>query len=338
MSAGSCCWGTVLTARKHLVAAACSYVAAYEQLLLLLLPPAAPVFAAGSSLMIYPRVLYRDNLVDANPNEPSSIGGGVLYPGISARNREEDPFAVLGNREARSAEIFVTYDPTGATPFYHWDNDMRENAAFAFNVGANYTEYPSFTDSELFFFDDGVVSFNAPFGVGLPEEEVWKVSNRMVFNTGRNMKIISNLLAGWQQSTGDPDGGTRKFYEADGKFIYDKKHIFSGYFKKDAWGPYDFHRQFNITYPEQYKLEYALLLDEHRDEDASSKIGVRALYRTLAIRLTKQLQKKKKSTLLATAGGKPRTRVGRSTEASPSTPAAPWSLRPKEKTAPSEVG
>ena len=29
---------------------------------------------------------------------------------------------------------------------------------------------------------------------------------------------------------------------------------------KDKWGPYDFYRQFNLTYPEQYKLDYAFLL------------------------------------------------------------------------------
>jgi beta-galactosidase len=229
--------------------------------------------------MIYPRFLYRDNLVDANPNQQSSIVGGVLNPGLSPRNREDDPFAVLGNREARSTEIFLTYDPTGATPFYKWDNDTREDAALAFNIGANYTQYPSATDSYLFFYDEG--GFNAPFGVGLPEEDVWKISSKIVVNPRSNLKIITRLLAGYQQSSGDPTGGTREFYEAEGKFIVDRKHIFSGYFKKNAWGPYDFHEQFNLTYPEQYNLEYALLLDERRNEDTSSKVGVRAFYRTL---------------------------------------------------------
>ncbi len=226
--------------------------------------------------MIYPRFLYRDNLEDANPLFDPVVGGD---PGISPRNREDDPFAVLDNREARSAEIFLTYDPTPATFFYHWDNDRRENAAFAFNIGANYTEYPTPTDSYLFFFDEG--GFNAPFGQGLPAEDIWKVSNRMVFNTHRDFKLITNLVAGQQQSTGDPNGGAREFYEADAKFIFNRKHILSGYFKKDAWGPYDFHRQFNVTYPEQYKLDYSLLLDQRLDEDESSKIGIRALYRTL---------------------------------------------------------
>lgn len=232
------------------------------------------------NLMIFPRFLIRDNLVDANPFIPAEIdsGGTILFPGVSPRDRDDDPFAVLGNRQAKSAELFVTYDPTGATPFYAWDNDRREDAGFAFNLGANYTQYPTATDSNQFFFEPA--GANASFGVGLPREDVWRISTRMVFNPNRSAKVILNLLTGFDQSTGDPTGGTRKFYEAGAKAILFDRHIISGYFKKDAWGPYDFYRQFNITFPEQYKLDYSILLDQRRDELLSTKIGIRALYRT----------------------------------------------------------
>ncbi len=228
--------------------------------------------------MFFPRVLYRDNLVHANPFVPPSIEpGGVLRPGILPRDTDADPFAVLGNREARSAELFVTYDPTGATPFYQWDNDYREDAGFAFNVGANYTSYPTPTDANLFFFDEGGI--NASFGQGLPSEDVWTVSSRMVFNRP-NARYITTIIRGFDQSTGDPNGGTRDFYELHGKAVWNRKHVLSGYFKKDAWGPYDFQRQFNVTFPEQYKLDYSLLLDQRMDDRYSTKIGVRALFRT----------------------------------------------------------
>ncbi len=229
--------------------------------------------------MVFPRVLVRNNLVDANPIIPTGIDDGILNPGLSPRNRDDDPFAVLGNREARSGELFVTWDPTGATPFYAWDNDWREDAAFAFNVGANYTEYPTATDSHLFFFEEG--GFNGAFGVGLPAEDVWQVSSRMVFNPSNYARYIANFSVGFLQATGAPEGGTRKFYEMAGKAVLGRKHIISGYVKKDAWGPYDFHRQFNITYPEQVKLDYSVLLDSRRDELNSTKVGVRALYRSL---------------------------------------------------------
>jgi len=235
------------------------------------------------SLMIYPRVMYRDNLVHANPYIPPSISGGVLNPGTSPRDTDSDPFAVLGNREARSAEVYATWDPTGVTPFYDWDNDWREDAKFAMNFGGNYTEYPTFTDANLFFFVP--TESNASFGRGLPREDVWSMSSRMVFNPNRNAKYIVKLIRGFDQSTGEPDGGTRDFFELHAKAVLNRRHIISGYFKKDAWGPYDFYRQFNVTFPEQFKIDYSILLGgtalgSVADEDRATKIGIRALYRS----------------------------------------------------------
>jgi hypothetical protein len=228
---------------------------------------------------VFPRYLWRDNLVDANPLVDADTVGGILNPGVTPRDRDSDPFAVLGNREARAYELFVTYDPTGATPFYQWDNDWREDSKLAFNVGLNYTEFPTATDSYQFFF--APTGTNPAFGVGLPAEDIWEISNRIVYNPNNQMRFISRLERGFLQSTGDPTGGTRKFWKFDGKFIYKDRHIFTGYFKKDAWGPYDFQRQFNITFPEQYKLDYRYLLDQKKSEKNSSQIGIRALWRTI---------------------------------------------------------
>lgn len=242
------------------------------------------VFEAGSMInfgnwMAFPRIFYRDNLVHANPFVESSIqAGGILNPGILPRDRDSDPFAVLDNREARAAELFITYDPTGATPFYQWDNDWREDAGFAFNVGANYTSYPTATDANLFFFPEE--SINASFGRGLPAEDVWTVSSRMVFNPSPTSRYIATVIRGFNQSTGDPEGGTRDYYELHGKAVWHGKHVLSTYFKKDAWGPYDFHRQFNVTFPEQYKLDYTMILDQGLDERFATQIGIRGLLRT----------------------------------------------------------
>ena len=239
----------------------------------------AGVMMNFGNFMVFPRILYREQLEDANPSIPPGIDGGILFPGLGPRNRDDDPFAVLDNREARAAELMVTWDPTPETPFYAWDNDMRENAGAAFNIGANYTRYPYPTDAYLFFFEEG--GRNAAFGAGLPADEVWSLSSRIVLNPTVNARYIANLLLGSQQSTGNPEGGSREFYELSGKMVLGKRHIVSGYFKKDAWGPYDFHRQFNVTFPEQYMLDYSYLLDSRRDEKQSTEIGIRALYRSL---------------------------------------------------------
>ncbi|MCC5793291.1 MAG: hypothetical protein JJT85_00970 [Chromatiales bacterium] len=242
----------------------------------------AGVMLNFGNFMLFPRILYRDNLVDANPNIQADIGGPgntTLFPGLQVRNREKDPFAVLGNREARAAEIFLTYDPTPETFFYAWDNDMREDARLAYNIGLNVTRYPTATDAFQFFFEEGGI--NAPFGAGLPKETVWTASSRVVFNPTVNARYIANLLVGRDQSTGDPEGGTRRFYEVAGKAVLGGRHILSGHFKLDAWGPYDFHRQFNLTYPKQLKLDYSILLDQNRDPLRSTQIGIRGEYRTL---------------------------------------------------------
>ena len=237
------------------------------------------------NLMVFPRFMYRDNLVHANPFIPPSISpDGTLNPGLTPRNRDEDPFAVLGNREARSAELFFTWDPTGATPFYDWDNEWREDAKFAFNFGGTYTEYPTATDAYLFFFEPAGV--NASFGQGLPAEEVWSLSSRLVFNPNQRSRYIFRLVKGFDQSTGNPEGGTRDFFELHGKALLNRKHLISGYFMKDNWGPYDFYRQFNLTYPEQYKIDYAYLLGSpgalgsRMDEERATRIGIRAILRT----------------------------------------------------------
>jgi hypothetical protein len=56
---------------------------------------------------------------------------------------------------------------------------------------------------------------------------------------------------------------------------------------KDAWGPYDFYRQFNVTYPDQVKLDYSILLGGNagsfvsaQSENEATRIGIRALYRS----------------------------------------------------------
>ena len=234
--------------------------------------------------IIFPRVLWRENLEDANPIIDPVTTGTELFPGLNPRNRGDDPFAVLDNREALSGEIFFTYDPTPLTDFYHWDNDNREDAPFAMNIGFNYTEYSTPTDSYQFFYQEG--NFNAAFGQGLVEKDVWKAISRIVINTESDMKFVNHLEAGFQQSDGGA-GSTRKYYSLEFDIDVRDRHTLAGYIKKDQWGPYDFFRQFNVTYPWQFKLDYMYklhhLLQKYVADrlGRSAGIGVMGLYKTL---------------------------------------------------------
>ena len=226
-----------------------------------------------------PRGLYRKNLIDSNPNIDAYSNGTTFFPGLTPRNRDKDPFAVLDNRETMSGEFFVTYDPTPASYFYTWDSDKREDAKFACSIGGNFTRYETVSDANLFFYQAGKT--NAPFGSGLPAEDVWLAKGKFVMNPNTNLKIISNLEAGKQQASGNPNGDPAEYYSLDAKFVINKMHYISGYAKKDAWGPLDWYRQFNITFPYQFMLDYSVLIDNILDETISSRLGVRSLFRSL---------------------------------------------------------
>lgn len=226
----------------------------------------------------FPRFLYRENIVDANPLiEPTTVGT-TLNRGIDPRNRDDDPFAVLDNREAKSLELIFTYDPTPASNFYAWNVDTTEDAPFAFNVGLTGTSYGTATDAELFFFEPA--GANASFGEGLEEEDIWLLKSKMIFNPNRGLKIVTDYEMGTKQSTGLP-GDSVDFYSLSGKTIFNKKNIYGGSVGIDDFGPYDFQRQFNVVYPLQLELEYARLLDKNANELTSSKIGIKLFYREL---------------------------------------------------------
>lgn len=231
-----------------------------------------------------PRFFNRTNLVDANPTIAATTTITVLRPGIATRNSDDDPFAVLGNRDAQSLEFYLTYDNTPETYFYDWDNDFRENAAFAYNVGLTYTEYNKAADSELFFHKES--NTNAPFGEGLPAADVWLLKSKMVFNTSSRLKAIINLEAGKQQSSGQvsKNGTVLKpveYESVEGKFVFKQQDIISGKIVNNGWGPHDFERQFNTTYPRQYEAKYVRLLDKGKTEKNSSKFTIKFLHRTL---------------------------------------------------------
>ncbi len=237
----------------------------------------AGIMLYSNPYMLYPRILYRENLVDSNPLIAPVTVGPNLSNGIDPRNRDEDPFAVLDNREASSAEVFFTYDPTPGSWFYDWDIDMKEDAPFAFNIGLTGTRYGTDTDANQFF-ENGV---NNSFGAGLAEEDVWLIKSKMIFNPRPGLRTILNLYTGTKQSSGKPGEETLEFFSIDGKMIVDQKHIYGADIKVDDFGPYDFQEQFNLVYPLQVKFEYARLLDQLLSEERSSRWGVKFFYREL---------------------------------------------------------
>lgn len=196
-------------------------------------------------LQIAPKILYRKPLVGPNPIIEGYVStNGLIYPGIKPRNILDDPFAVTDNREAAIYEVVFTYDPTGANWFYNWDNDEREDATLAFDLVINYASYPTYTDAYTYVKSDGKTY---AFTKGLPPADVWTVASRIVSNPFSDWKIIARIETGKGQSRGEDDRLVN-FYGLNLTTAY-KRLFLKSYVKKDMWGPYEYFRQFNLTYP-----------------------------------------------------------------------------------------
>ncbi len=227
---------------------------------------------------IYLKYLNREPLVPANPMIEGYVVSNRIYPDVRPRNPIDDPFAVIGNRKAQIFEAVVVYEPTGATWFFDWDNDVKEDAKIAASVAFNYAMYPTKTDSGTYNNNGDTV----PFGFGLPAANVWSVASRIVSNPIKDLKILANLSAGLQQSSG---GATNLVQYYSGNVVVGYKGIrFAGTVKKDAWGgngAYDWYRQWNLVYPWQFGADLSYVFARNVFTPGASRIGLKAQMVTL---------------------------------------------------------
>lgn len=193
------------------------------------------------------------------------------------RNILDDPFAVRGNRETVAGELLITYDPTPATWMYEWDNDRAEDAKFAISAGVVFRHLPTVQDAAI-----GILANRNLFAFpgSAPAQDLWEANIRTVSKLNPDFGIIANIFMGNGQANGS-DARTINRFGADVRTIY-KKMKFSAIAKFNDWGPFDYHRDFNLTFPMQLiadistevgKPDWFLL--------PGTKIGLRATYRTL---------------------------------------------------------
>ena len=224
----------------------------------------------GGKFQIAPNFMYQKPLIEAMPN-------GVDAPG-RLRNFVDDPFVVRGgNREMTAGEILFTYDPTPATYMYEFNNDMVEDAKFAMNLGFVYRSLPTTQDAAIGFLAN---RSSFAFAKSAPAQDLWEVNSRIVSKINPSFGFITNLYYGTGQANGDSE---RLIYRAgaDLRMIYNKMKI-TGMVKVNDWGPFDYHRDFNLTFPMQ------LMLDASTSVGKPSwfilpdtKVGIRGTWRSL---------------------------------------------------------
>jgi len=220
-------------------------------------------------IQIAPNFLWQKPLVDPMPND-------VRGPG-RLRNIQADPFAVRINRETIAGELLITYDPTPGTWMYDWDNDRSEDAKFAVSAGFVYRHLPTTQDAAIGFLDNRT-SF--PFDQSAPARDLWESNIRVVSKINSDFGIIANFLIGNAQSNGSDERLIER-YTMDLRALYKKLKLTSQVHIND-WGPFDYHRDFNLTYPLQLTLDLSTTLGK---PDwfilPGTQMGVRATWRSL---------------------------------------------------------
>ncbi len=219
---------------------------------------------------IAPNFLWQKPIVDPMP-------GDVEAPG-RLRNILDDPFSVRQNRETYGSELLLTYDPTPGTWMHEWNSDEIEDAKFAASVGAIYRHMPTSMDAAIGILPDGRTTFAFPGAAG--PADLWEGYARIVSKLNPDFGIIANLYGGEAQANGDSQRIINR-YGVDLRMIYRKIKLISAV-KINDWGPYDYHRDFNQTFPVQLmadlstsvgKPSWFILPD--------TKIGIRGTWRTL---------------------------------------------------------
>lgn len=193
-------------------------------------------------IQLAPNFLWQKPLVEAMPN-------GVDAPG-RLRNILEDPFIVRANRETVGGELLLTFDPTPGTWMYEWNNDMVEDAKFAFSTGFVFRHLPTTQDAAIGFLANRTLF---AFERSAPAQDLWESNTRIVSKITPDLGLIANLYVGNGQANGDSER-TIKRGGGDLRVIYKKLKVVTS-LKINDWGPFDYHRDFNLTYPIQSVLD-----------------------------------------------------------------------------------
>jgi hypothetical protein len=222
------------------------------------------------NLQIAPNFLWQKPIEGPIPNS-------VPAPG-RPRNILEDPFVVRSNREQMAGEILLTYDPTPGTWMYDWDSDRSEDAGLAFSLGFVYRHLPTTMDAAIGILPDGRTTFAFPGSP--PATDLWEVHARVISKINKDYGFIANVYGGDAQANGSDDRTISRF-GIDLRTIFKTVRL-NSFVRINDWGPYDYHRDFNLTFPLQLMADLSVSLGKPDwFELPNTRIGVRGTYRTL---------------------------------------------------------
>ena len=219
-------------------------------------------------LQIAPNFLWQEPI--EGPVTTDAVGG-------RARNIVTDPFIVRGNRKQLAAELLLTFDTTPGTWMYEWDNDRSEDAKFAISAGFVFRHYSTSQDAAIGFLANRTAF---AFTGAAPAKDLWESNIRIVSKLNPDLGIIATMYGGPSQGNGS-DARTIKRYGTDVRVNYKKVKVSSS-LKINDWGPYDYHRDYNLTFPVQFMTDISFGIGK---QDwfvlPGTRIGFRGTWRSL---------------------------------------------------------
>ena len=221
------------------------------------------------NVQIAPNFLWQKPIVGPMPND-------VQGPG-RLRNILEDPFVVRSNRETVAGEILLTWDPTPGTWMYEWDNDRAEDAPLAVSAGFVFRHQPTAMDAAIGFLGNRTLF---AFPNSTPAKDLWETHARIVSKVSSDLGLVANLYFGNAQARGSDDRLIERF-GGDVRMLYKNIKVQHAW-KINDWGPFDYHRDFNLTYPVQLMLDISTTLGK---PDwfilPNTQVGIRGTWRTM---------------------------------------------------------
>jgi beta-galactosidase len=211
------------------------------------------VLLTFGNLQIAPNLLWQKPIVGPNPVIPDQLDntGNTYSPGVGPRNVINDPFAVLENRETVAGEMLLVWDPTPGTWYWAWDRERREDAPFAASLDTVYRHQPTSRDASLIILASGA---QVPNAFAPPAHDVWQSTFAWSSALPGRLHLSGTAYVGQDQPrAGDLVHIERLVtrYGASFKLVRDG-FAASTILKLKDWGPYDYHRDFNLTYPIQW--------------------------------------------------------------------------------------
>ena len=158
-----------------------------------------------------------------------------------------------------------------------WDNDEMEDASFAMSADFVYRHHPTTQDASI-----GMLANRTRFAfLGAPAaRDLWEVNSRIVSKVSHDFGLIANLFGGTAESNGT-DARLIKRYGGDVRMIYQKTKLISTV-KINDWGPYDYHRDFNLTYPLQLMADVSTTVAKPKWFIVpETRLGIRCTWRSL---------------------------------------------------------